>query len=179
MLKFSFVIMFIFVTIDANKKFENEEFNVSHSLSSKKVFSKCCPLNYAYNKSARFCVKSKAENRFNNQNFLNYFLRNCINKRVTDYYNTDAKILVKTYGNNDYCLDKVYNSKEIVLRRCEEGNIVNECRIGGARCLRKCCPDHEIYVGPNCTATVNVTFNYENWMERVEVLKGMIYFLKI
>lgn len=186
MLKCGIVFVFVFGVIveasilcdkDAVIKRINDTSSVcipSDSVSQVNVFPKCCPLTYAYDKNARFCIASKQQNRFSNHSLFRIGLKNCINKRVTDYYNTDAKILEKEYGIRNYCVDEVYDSKEkeIVLRKCEEGNVEEDCRVDGARCLRKCCPDHEIYVRAQCGPTTNVTFNYANWIDSVHVLKG-------
>lgn len=151
----------------------------SHLVSQEKVFQKCCPFHYAYDKKVRFCVPSKQQNGFDNRSFFKIGLKDCINKRVVDYYNTDAEALKKDHNIGSYCLDEVFESKEkeIVLRKCEEGNIEEDCRVDGARCLRKCCPDHEIYAESECRADTNVTFNYANFTDRdqIHVLKGRTY----
>lgn len=150
----------------------------SHLVAQQKVFQKCCPLHYAYDKKRRFCVASKQKNCFDNQSFFKIGLKDCINKRVVDYYNTDAEVLKRDHKIGSYCLDEVFESKEkeIVLRKCEEGDIEEECRVDGARCLRKCCPDHEIYEQSECRTATNVTFNYANFTDKdqIHVLKGRI-----
>lgn len=138
-----------------------------------KVFPKCCPLNYSYDKIGRSCIYNQ-KNRFNNHNFFKIGLRNCVNKIVTDYYDVDVKFLQEKFGNdNDYCMDEVYGTKEIVFRKCER----NYCGINGVKCLRKCCPDQEIYVQATCSGMLNITFNYTNWTDKLAVIKGILVIL--
>lgn len=135
-----------------------------------KVFPKCCPLNYAYDKNNRFCVRSEQQNRFNNHTFFKIGLRNCINKRITNrYISSNVEIRHKS---NIYCVDEVYQYDEIVVRECENGDIEKDCGVGSDnKCLRKCCPDQEIYVKALCSATVNFSINYTK-LKKVYVLKG-------
>lgn len=145
---------------------------------SDQIFNKCCPLDYVYDKGGHSCVYRGQQNRFNNHTFFKIGIGDCVNAVVKDHYVTKG-MEFKKYGNGMYCVDEVYNSEEIVVRKCTRSSS-KECRVNGGRCLRKCCPDHEVFVqGPVCTPKVNVTFNYANWTNKIHVLKGTSCLKKI
>lgn len=145
----------------------------AHFLPTDQIFYKCCPLDYAYDKDARSCVHTNQKNRLiNNHTYFKIGIGDCVHAVVRDHYVTRG-VEIKKHGNGMYCMDEVYGSdEEIVVRKCAR-SAIKECRVNGDRCLRKCCPDHEVFVqGPVCMPKINVTFNYANWTDKIHVLKG-------
>lgn len=136
------------------------------------VFPKCCPLNYAYDKSTHSCKYQEYSRHFRNFSYFDIGLRSCVSAAVVDHV-ADAKDLEVGNGSavlkgrhrfarGDYCLDELYSADSIVLRSCTKG--VEGCGRDGMRCVRKCCPDLEIYVnGANCQPSVDRVFEYRNF----------------
>lgn len=144
--------------------------NTSKLIPTDRIFFKCCPLDHAYDKLARSCIPVDQQKIVKNHTFLKIGIGDC--KGVVKDYIVEQNTAELSSG--VYCKDEVYKSREIVLRKCEK-NTKQECRVNGVRCLRKCCPENEIFMhGAKCAVNLNVTFNYANWSDKIHVLKGFI-----
>lgn len=142
--------------------------------STTTYFAKCCPLNYAYNTKTHSCRKVE-KNRFDHYElFYKIGLRNCLNALIVDFitnfenlkfFQNGSVALLKSgeyFNNGRYCLDEVFNTDLVVIRYCDSDGLM-ECG-RNRRCLRKCCPDLEIFVkGSHCKPMAEQVFNYQNW----------------
>lgn len=152
------------------------------AIAGEDVFSKCCPLDYTYDVRAHSC-KADSNSQFQNYLYYEIGLRRCEDAVVVDYVATtkdfevvDGKAVLKqglTFGKGDYCVDEVHsNPQEVVVRACRK-DAVGSCGDDGMKCLRKCCPDLEIYVnGPYCEPSVDHVFEYKNWSKGSDAVDG-------
>lgn len=153
----------------------------SEVIENNSIFSKCCPLNYVYDSETHFCEQSKTKRKFGNEfRFFKIGLRDCVENSVVIDFRVEGfeNIRMEKTGvwlrngyhfkHGDYCLDGVYNSDLMVVRGCSESSA--EC--GRSRkCLRKCCPDLEIYVnGAKCKPSADRSFNYKNWSKANQIV---------
>lgn len=150
------------------------------SLGEENIFRKCCPPNFAYDTQTHACKFVGVNRHFLDFPYYDVGLRRCLHDFVVVDYVMDVKDFEITDGRVEskdghrfeagrYCLDEVYNqSKLVVLRGCE--NSARSCGGGGIRCLRKCCPDLEIYVnGAKCLPSADFVFDYKNWSKGTQV----------
>ncbi|KAF2894334.1 hypothetical protein ILUMI_11839 [Ignelater luminosus] len=140
-------------------------------------FPKCCPTHSSYDTKIHKCVRLKNESTSNytsftedylNEHLLNgmFFIQPGLSDCVTviadyqlsffDFSLIDEnrgfylESLNKTFSYGSYCVDKVYNSDNHVARICHPDlsicrhNIFQDDKI---RCIRKCCPDGQVYRG--------------------------------
>lgn len=135
-----------------------------------KMFPKCCPADKAYSEELHSCVEVAfqfAETSENSSLYIKSGLSEC-NGVITDHKfhnlsslffdSIDQGIFLElhndtvqfSYGN--YCVDRLNGSDEAyVVRGCHKGYNVCSKRetrdevSGKRRCIRKCCPDGQIY----------------------------------
>lgn len=148
------------------------------------VFAKCCPLNFAYDTLTHSCKKTEIDRHFGDKfAFFKIGLRSCVNDTVvvdfvTDFndleLNKDGAAVLKTstFKKGEFCVDGVHNSSDLIVVRVCSANLLEEC--GRSRkCLRKCCPDLEVYVGGrNCKARVDGVFDYNGWEKANRTVDG-------
>lgn len=117
-------------------------------------FHKCCPRDYSYNTTMRGCVRennTKKVSQFR-YNYLKIGLSSC-KTPITDYTAPTLEKLEEIHNYtaldfNAYCLDVTPEENKFVLRICHANYEI--CKLssmveGGARCMRKCCPDGYMY----------------------------------
>lgn len=149
------------------------------SIQGALVFAKCCPLDYAYDTLTHSC-KYVETNGFFENGYTDFHvgLRNCgFNAVVVDYVveKIDLEVMMvegTLFERGEYCLDEAYNTSLMVIRSCNKN--VHVCGKGGMKCLRKCCPDLEIFVnGANCKPSVDFAFEYRNWTKGAKAVEGV------
>ncbi|KAK4879826.1 hypothetical protein RN001_007972 [Aquatica leii] len=145
------------------------------SYLSLKYFPKCCPVDSSYDLSEHGCVAVTNETGTNYTTLIDEVLNPYLNKKmihlsiglskckfvIADYeipvfsdilYQTDQSIILekhnKNFQYNSYCIDKVYNSDNFVVRSCEDFSVCkSKIDDNKPRCIRKCCADGYYYKG--------------------------------
>lgn len=159
----------------------------SHPLVPPFENRKCCPPRFAYDRSSHGCAPSNAPEIFPS-NYLKAGLAECTSdgSAVRDYVVDDLNFDKEgnfhfweyrgwSHGDGRYCVDKVGDKDKYVVRVCDKQE--NVCKTGEDDgdgkivCLRKCCPDGEIYEDRVCSRNYTKVVNFSA-AEEVEKSNG-------
>lgn len=138
---------------------------------------KCCPLNHTYEPQTKSCKFDESKEPFRGYSYFRVGLRGCSPGAVEDHSWTDAEMRGRNavvggrvFEEGEYCVDELYRAEGMVVRVCERDARV--C-LGEKRCLKKCCPDLEVYVnGAKCQPSADFVFNYTGWSAKLKVVEG-------
>lgn len=150
------------------------------------VFPKCCPLHFVYDTETHTCKKSEIQQY--QEKFFKIGLRSCVLDAVIVDFVTDLENFERNEENGTamlkmnettvslekgkFCVDEHYKSNlSIVVRVCSAEKL-KEC--GKSRkCLRKCCPDLEIFNERKmCTPLIEQPLDYNNWGKTSKITAG-------
>jgi hypothetical protein len=142
-------------------------------------YYKCCPLGYFYNSVTHSCAEKKQNEEFITEKFVSVGLPQC--KVIVDYkltpgrYRLDLRNLYIddqsiTFRDGQFCIDRDQD-EGMVVRGCYDD--LSVCYT--TRCVRKCCPDGQSFVGgPQCKNTyvhgLNLSFS-----DRINNSQGKVF----
>lgn len=144
------------------------------------VFPKCCPLKHAYDSRTHSCVPLReTQDILHGSNFsflVKIGLQECVNdlSAINDYVVAPSEVSIDLngtvtvpssfMGDGRFCVDKFHGRKEFVVRSCDAARDVCKRKPADTQrssCIRKCCPDGQVYFGKKCTNNfedgINVT----------------------
>lgn len=156
------------------------------------VFPKCCPLEFVYDTQTHSCKKGDLNHFFEEHEFFKIGLRSCVFDAVIVDFATDSQNFYMNEANGtalltinetthilqkgEFCVDDRYNSSSnssIVVRVCSANKLKDECG-KNRKCLRKCCPDFEIFNESRaCTPSVEQPLDYNNWEKASKIVAGI------
>lgn len=148
----------------------------SHPLIPPVVSNKCCSPHFAYDSYSHACVPSNVPEIFPSH-YLKVGLSECTSdgSAVRDYVVDDLNLDKdgnfnfwehRGWSNGDgrYCVDKLLDKDKYVVRVCDKQDKVCKTEEGNGDgkilCLRKCCPDGEIYEDRVCNRNYNKVVNF-------------------
>lgn len=140
----------------------------STGIEISEILQKCCPPGYSYHAKQHHCVRSVYDNYFFKWNYLRVGLRNCRNGMIKDSWIETLPDILSSSG--DRCFDKLVDEDGFVQRVCED---VEEfvCNKSETQCIRKCCPDLEVFAnGPHCRPKIEGV-NFFG-AKKIEINKG-------
>ncbi|KAF5285726.1 hypothetical protein FQR65_LT02254 [Abscondita terminalis] len=153
-----------------------------------KYFPKCCPVDSSYDVLHHSCVSvanntgySELIEKIINPHLDGKMIHLTIGMSkcklvIADYvvafddilYQSDESVVLEEYNKNlmygSYCIDKVYNSDNYVVRACEDYSVCKTSETEEKpRCIRKCCADGYYYKGgAKCKFSFTTGLNFDN-----------------
>ncbi|XP_060518274.1 G-protein coupled receptor Mth2-like [Cylas formicarius] len=131
---------------------KKEELNAI-AVINETLFPKCCPLGFVYDHDRRSCaIGNNISHDFIKGNYLSVGLPTCkiiLDKFYKSVVHIETILDLDVVSEGSFCLDQ--NSKGgFVVRECQDNLSICQRK----RCIRKCCPDGQSYVGgANCMDT--------------------------
>ncbi|CAH0556880.1 unnamed protein product [Brassicogethes aeneus] len=135
-------------------------YNIKNNVIAKskviqEYFPKCCPLNYKFDTIKHYCVFQKPQNQqFIESKYIKIGLPQChfiVDHKINsteDYKIEEDGIHLKQnnsrFRTKNYCVEETTDNK-FMVRVCQEKDDI--CK--STRCIRKCCPDGQSFVGGN------------------------------